>query len=168
MNKNPTLIQQGSRANPRSLTPNPQSLIPLWQNWLEQARSVYQEKLWNGNYYRLDSGSGSDVVMTDQLCGQFYARLLGLPDIVPIDCAESALASIYESCFVNFNQWIQNQRDDRPLPPPTPSPHRCRQRCAPRRFSCQPKGHASSGSLDRHKLWAGCLYGADGNAEGSL
>ncbi|MGV2389386.1 MAG UNVERIFIED_CONTAM: hypothetical protein LVR29_17440 [Microcystis novacekii LVE1205-3] len=23
-----------------------------------------------------DSGSGSDVVMTDQLCGQFYARLL--------------------------------------------------------------------------------------------
>jgi non-lysosomal glucosylceramidase len=120
MNKNPTLIQQGSRANPRSLTPNPQSLIPLWQNWLEQARSVYQEKLWNGNFYRLDSGSGSDVVMTDQLCGQFYARLLGLPDIVPIDCAESALASIYESCFVNFNQWIQNQRDDRPLPTPHP------------------------------------------------
>lgn len=100
--------------------PTPQSLIPQWQNWLEQARSEYQEKLWNGQYYRLDSGSGSDVVMTDQLCGQFYARLLNLPDIVPIDCARSALQSIYDSCFINFNQWIQDQRDNCLTPTPIP------------------------------------------------
>lgn len=47
--------------------------------------------------------------MADQLCGQFYARLLGLPDVVPIDCAKSALRTIYEVCFVKFNQWIGRQ-----------------------------------------------------------
>jgi non-lysosomal glucosylceramidase len=78
--------------------------IEIYQQWLGQARSIYQEKLWNGQYYRLDSGSGSEVVMADQLCGQFYARLLGLPDVVPEDCARSALNSVYEACFVNFNR----------------------------------------------------------------
>jgi non-lysosomal glucosylceramidase len=88
---------------------SPSTFLPQWQAWLEQARSVYQDKLWNGQYYRLDSDSGSDVVMTDQLCGQFYARLLELPDVVPIACAESALRTIYQTCFINFNQWISNQ-----------------------------------------------------------
>ncbi|KYC35972.1 bile acid beta-glucosidase [Scytonema hofmannii PCC 7110] len=75
----------------------------IYEAWLEQARPVYQEKLWNGQYYRLDSQSGSDVVMADQLCGQFYARLLGLPDIVPPDCAASALKIVYEACFLKFH-----------------------------------------------------------------
>lgn len=73
-----------------------------YQAWLDQARPLYQEKLWNGQFYRLDSGSGSDVVMADQLCGQFYARLLGLPDVVPEDCARSALATVYDACFLKF------------------------------------------------------------------
>ena len=76
--------------------------IAQYQSWLTQARSVYHATLWNGQYYRLDSGSGSKVVMADQLCGQFYARLLGLPDVVPIDCARSALQTVYDSCFLKF------------------------------------------------------------------
>lgn len=80
--------------------------VTQFQEWLGQARSIYQETLWNGTYYRIDSGSGSDVVMADQLCGQFYARLLGLPDIVPIECAQTALSTIYDSCFVKFNQYL--------------------------------------------------------------
>lgn len=76
--------------------------IATYQSWLAQARPVYQQKLWNGKFYRLDSNSGSEVVMADQLCGQFYARLLGLPDVVPTECAESALAMVYEACFLNF------------------------------------------------------------------
>ena len=83
----------------------------IYQGWLGQARSVYQEKLWNGQYYRLDSGSGSAVVMADQLCGQFYARLLSLPDVVPEDCVRSALKSVYEACFVNFNQYVAASRE---------------------------------------------------------
>ncbi|MFM9158949.1 MAG: GH116 family glycosyl hydrolase, partial [Dolichospermum sp.] len=34
----------------------------IYQTWLNQSKPVYQEKLWNGKYYRLDSESGSDVV----------------------------------------------------------------------------------------------------------
>jgi non-lysosomal glucosylceramidase len=74
----------------------------IYQTWLNQSKPIYQEKLWNGEYYRLDSESGSDVVMADQLCGQFYARLLSLPDIVPSDRALSALTKVYDSCFLKF------------------------------------------------------------------
>ncbi len=84
------------------IIPNPPAKIALYHSWLEQARPNYQEKLWNGQYYRLDSESNSEVVMTDQLCGQFYAKLLGLPDIVPPECAVSALETVYESCFLKF------------------------------------------------------------------
>ncbi|BAZ37342.1 hypothetical protein NIES4101_32630 [Calothrix sp. NIES-4101] len=74
-----------------------------FQTWLSQSLPVYQDKLWNGKYYKLDSESGSDVVMTDQLCGQFYTRLLGLADIVPPECANSAVQTVYEACFLKFN-----------------------------------------------------------------
>ncbi|MFH7028964.1 MAG: GH116 family glycosyl hydrolase [Heteroscytonema crispum UTEX LB 1556] len=74
----------------------------IYEAWLKQSRAVYQEKLWNGQYYRLDSESGSDVVMADQLCGQFYARLLRLDDIVPQNCTLSALNTVYDACFLKF------------------------------------------------------------------
>lgn len=86
--------------------PEPESIekaIALYRRWLEAAQPLYQEKLWNGQYYRLDSESGSDIVMADQLCGQFYAQLLGLPDIVPVECAHSALKTVYEACFLKFH-----------------------------------------------------------------
>ncbi len=75
----------------------------VYESWLQQSRSIYEEKLWNGQYYRLDSESGSDVVMADQLCGQFYARLLSLPDIVSGDRAFSALQTVYNTCFLKFH-----------------------------------------------------------------
>jgi len=86
-----------------SVQPSPDAVIPTYQNWLETAKPLYQETLWNGEYYRLDSGSGSDVVMADQLCGQFYAKLLELPDIVPAECTILALKTIYNSCFKKFH-----------------------------------------------------------------
>lgn len=86
-----------------TLQPAPQTQLALWRTWLAQSRSVYHPALWNGRYYRLDTGSGSDVVMADQLCGQFYARLLHLPDVVPPECAASALKTVYEACFLKFH-----------------------------------------------------------------
>lgn len=77
--------------------------IAIYQTWLEQSRPIYQEKLWNGQFYRLDSESGSDVVMADQLCGQFYARLLGVPDIVESDRTLSSLKTVYDACFLKFH-----------------------------------------------------------------
>ncbi|EAZ91331.1 GH116 family glycosyl hydrolase [Crocosphaera chwakensis] len=76
--------------------------LDKYQNWLQQSRSVYHSTLWNGEYYKLDSESGSDVVMADQLSGQFYARLLGLPDVVENQYALSALKKVYEACFLKF------------------------------------------------------------------
>ncbi|OUC15235.1 MAG: bile acid beta-glucosidase [Alkalinema sp. CACIAM 70d] len=81
--------------------------IATFQDWLTDARSVYHDQLWNGAYYRIDRASGSDVVMADQLCGQFYARLLQLPDVVPPDCAKTALQTIYDACFVKFNHYLE-------------------------------------------------------------
>lgn len=81
-------------------TPEP---TERWQTWLTQSRALYHKALWNGQYYRLDTGSGSQVVMADQLCGQYYARLLGLPDVVPTDCAATALRTIYDTCFRKFH-----------------------------------------------------------------
>jgi non-lysosomal glucosylceramidase len=80
--------------------------IGNFQLWLEQSQNLYHETLWNGQYYRLDSKSGSDIVMADQLCGQFYARLLKLPDVVPFDCAKTALSTIYDACFIKFNDYL--------------------------------------------------------------
>ncbi|MEB3337990.1 MAG: GH116 family glycosyl hydrolase [Leptolyngbyaceae bacterium] len=77
--------------------------IATYQTWLAQSRPLYETKLWNGQYYRLDSGSGSDVVMADQLCGQFYARLLSLPDVVPESHTLTTLKTIYEACFLKFH-----------------------------------------------------------------
>ncbi len=87
-------------------TPDPeliQETVDLYRQWLELALPIYQEKLWNGQYYRLDSESGSDIVMADQVCGQFYVRLLELPDIVPSECAQSALKTVYDTCFLKFH-----------------------------------------------------------------
>lgn len=77
--------------------------IAVFQQWLTQARSLYHETLWNGEYYRLDSESGSDVVMADQLCGQFYAQLLGLPDVVESKYVKSTLRKVYDACFLKFH-----------------------------------------------------------------
>ena len=85
--------------------PEPESMqkaIELYRQWLVQAKPVYQKTLWNGQYYRLDSESDSEVIMTDQLCGQLYARLLGLPNIVPTELAQSAIKTVYDTCFLNF------------------------------------------------------------------
>ncbi|MBD2655319.1 bile acid beta-glucosidase [Synechocystis sp. FACHB-383] len=77
--------------------------IARYETWLAQARSLYHDTLWNGEYYNLDSQSGSKVVMADQLCGQFYARLLNLPDVVENKYAEKALAKVYDTCFLKFS-----------------------------------------------------------------
>jgi non-lysosomal glucosylceramidase len=89
---------------PQSKVQNLKSKIDQWQSWLTQSRAIYHPTLWNGRFYKLDSASGSPVVMADQLCGQYYARLLGLPDVVPSECAHSALKTVYEACFLNFHK----------------------------------------------------------------
>ena len=84
-------------------------LLSQYRRWLDNGLKAYHPKLWNGRYYRLDTGSDSDVVMADQLCGQFMVRHLGLPDLVEDEFTLSALDAIYDACFVKFNQVVQSQ-----------------------------------------------------------
>ncbi|MFN9991043.1 MAG: GH116 family glycosyl hydrolase [Cyanobacteriota bacterium] len=90
--------------------------------WLEQSRSNFDRLLWNGEYYAIDAESGTPVVMADQLCGDFYARLLGLPPVVAEERARSALGAIKEACFERFEGGrlgVANglRRDGTPLDP---------------------------------------------------
>lgn len=91
-------------------------------SWLEQSRSHFDALLWNGEYYAIDAGSGTPVVMADQLCGDFYARLLGLPPVVAEERARSSLKAIREACFEGFEGGrlgVANglRRDGTPLDP---------------------------------------------------
>ena len=90
--------------------------------WLEQSRGNFDALLWNGEYYNIDADSGTPVVMADQLCGDFYARLLGLPAVVADDRARSALKAVKEACFLGFkggSLGVANglRRDGTPLDP---------------------------------------------------
>ena len=77
--------------------------IETYKIWLQQSRALYHDVLWNGEYYRLDSKSNSQAVMADQLCGQFYARLLNLPDVVEEKYTKSVLNKVYDACFLKFH-----------------------------------------------------------------
>ncbi len=90
--------------------------------WLEQSRAHFDVLLWNGEHYRIDAESGTPVVMADQLCGDFYARLLGLPPVVADERARSALNAVREACFERFEGGrlgVANglRRDGTPLDP---------------------------------------------------
>ena len=73
-----------------------------FSRWLEQSRANFDLLLWNGEYYKIDAESGTPVVMADQLCGDFYARLLGLPSVVTDQRSLSSLNAIKEACFERF------------------------------------------------------------------
>jgi len=93
-----------------------------FSGWLEQSRANFDRLLWNGEYYEIDAESGTPVVMADQLCGDFYARLLGLPPVVADERARSALGAIREACFERFEGGklgVANglRRDGTPLDP---------------------------------------------------
>ncbi|GEM_PF-1133479 len=64
----------------------------------EQGRKAYDEKLWNGRYYRLyhdpQRNRKSETCLTNQLCGQWYAWLCDLGELHPMERIVSALKSI--------------------------------------------------------------------------
>ena len=93
-----------------------------FSNWLEQSRANFDALLWNGEYYDIDAESGTPVVMADQLCGDFYARLLGLEPVVSDANSRSTLKAVKESCFEKFqggSLGVANglRRDGTPLDP---------------------------------------------------
>ena len=93
-----------------------------FSGWLAQSRGNFDTLLWNGEYYDIDAESGTPVVMADQLCGDFYARLLGLEPVVSEANSRSTLNAVRESCFEQFeggSLGVANglRRDGTPLDP---------------------------------------------------
>lgn len=67
-----------------------------YENWLRRARESFEASLWNGQYYQYDVLSPHrDSIMADQLAGQWYADLVGLPPVVPESHLLQALRTIY-------------------------------------------------------------------------
>jgi len=62
-----------------------------------RARASFEQKLWNGEYYDFDTASKDrKAIMADQLFGQFYAQLTGLPGVVPAEKRDRALRKIFD------------------------------------------------------------------------
>ena len=60
---------------------------------------------WNGEFFRYDvSSEYKDNIQADQLCGQWYASLTGLGDLVPKAMQVSSLKKIYAYNVMKFGQ----------------------------------------------------------------
>ncbi|XP_013187208.1 non-lysosomal glucosylceramidase [Amyelois transitella] len=77
-----------------------------FSKWLEQAARSYEDKLWNGNYYRFDVRQAtSRTVMADQLAGHWYLRASGIHESVFPDAnVKKALSTIYNNNVLKFNE----------------------------------------------------------------
>jgi non-lysosomal glucosylceramidase len=75
-----------------------------WAGWFERAQVAFDHRLWRGGYYAYDGGGGpsSDSIMADQLCGQWYADVTGLGDLLPADRIEAALRTVFAENVCRF------------------------------------------------------------------
>jgi non-lysosomal glucosylceramidase len=79
-----------------------------YRDVLAKAGASFEQKLWNGSYYRLYNDAGGDRgdldegCLTDQAIGQWACRLAGLGDIVPRAHLQKALRTI---CRISRQPW---------------------------------------------------------------
>ncbi|XP_055634667.1 non-lysosomal glucosylceramidase [Toxorhynchites rutilus septentrionalis] len=75
-----------------------------YQEILEKGKASFEEKLWNGSYYKFDAQSTSkNSIMSDQLCGHWYLRCCGFDyDILPKENVRTALKTIFDNNVMGF------------------------------------------------------------------
>ncbi|XP_055544706.1 non-lysosomal glucosylceramidase [Wyeomyia smithii] len=75
-----------------------------YRQLLEKGKASFEEKLWNGSYYKFDAQSTSkNSIMSDQLCGHWYLRCCGFDyEIVPKENVRIALKTIYDNNVMRF------------------------------------------------------------------
>jgi non-lysosomal glucosylceramidase len=79
------------------------NLASQYGSWFTQGQASFEAELWNGTYYKIDTGSMDTTrIMSDQLNGEWYARALGLSYIVPPAHATSAFGTIHDKNFKLF------------------------------------------------------------------
>ncbi|KAG5667295.1 hypothetical protein PVAND_015281 [Polypedilum vanderplanki] len=73
-----------------------------YQEMLEKGKKSIEEKLWNGNYYKFDT-SGTNNIMSDQMCGHWYLRCSGFDyEIFPKENVRKSLRTIFDNNVMKF------------------------------------------------------------------
>ncbi len=74
-----------------------------WLSLLEKGKASLEEKLFNGEYYNLwcNENQTDESLMTDQLDGEWFLRMMGLEGNIPDERVRSVLEVIFEK---NFNE----------------------------------------------------------------
>lgn len=81
------------------------ALATTYQGWLTTGQTGFAT-LWNGTYYNIDNGAtdtAQNRIMVDQLCGQWYAKAVGLPGIVSDANANSAWQAVHDNNWSKFD-----------------------------------------------------------------
>jgi len=75
-----------------------------YQTMAERAQVVYEDELWNGEYYDYDVSSNrqSTSIMADQMAGAWYAMACGLSDVAPPANVKSALQKVFDFNVMQF------------------------------------------------------------------
>jgi len=73
-----------------------------WKALLDKASANFDRLLFNGQYYRLwvDGQAHSDICMSDQISGEWFTQLIGLPTTISENNLKAAIDSIVK---YNFN-----------------------------------------------------------------
>ncbi len=81
---------------------NHPKLAGQWKATLAKASASFDQMLFNGQYYSLwvDGAKRDDVCMADQISGQWFSHLIGLPTVISRQHLDSAIGSIWK---YNFN-----------------------------------------------------------------
>lgn len=74
-----------------------------WNSLLEKGKKSLESRLWNGEYYNLwtDKGKTDEAVMTDQLDGEWFLRMIGLGGNLPDERVSKVLEYIFKANFDN-------------------------------------------------------------------
>lgn len=73
-----------------------------WKDLLERASANFDHTLFNGTYYSLwvDGAQRDELCMTDQISGEWFTQMIGLPTTISQQNLDTAIGKIFES---NFN-----------------------------------------------------------------
>lgn len=72
-----------------------------WSATLAKASASFDQMLFNGDYYSLwvDGKVRNELCMTDQISGEWFSHLIGLPSTVSKENLEHAVSSVYRHNF---------------------------------------------------------------------
>jgi non-lysosomal glucosylceramidase len=68
-----------------------------WAELRSRAAAAFEEVLWTGTHYRLDTGPGGDAVFAEQLFGPWFAERTGLPPLLDRERFHRALTTVLET-----------------------------------------------------------------------